>query len=163
MDTRKQSRMRNTITLISVILFLYSCTSSNSNQDKNQDSSNNTSELNGVLCYPSDYYIPEMTVYLRQTNSDKVYKLTTKENQSLFKFKDIPFGEYCCYAYTLDSTIEDTNGIKTKAIGGYTKAVPCGLTIDCNDHTLINFKIDSISSKDTISICDFYGAIVPNE
>ena len=41
---------------------------------------------------------PKMTVYLKQTNSNKVYKQITKENQRLFKFTDIPNGEYCAYA-----------------------------------------------------------------
>ncbi len=159
--------MRNIIVITTVIItFLCSCTSNNSNgvndQNVNQTANDKTTELNGVLCYPSDY-IPKMTVYLKETNSDKVYKLTTTDNQRLFKFTNIPFGDYCAYAYTFDKTLTDTSGIETKASGGYTKAVPCGLTVNCNDHTLINFKIDNNISKDTISICDFYGAIVPTE
>ncbi len=119
-------------------------------------------ELNGVLCYPSEY-IPKMTVYLKQTNSQKVYQLKTIENQRSFKFTNIPFGECCCYFYTIYKILTDTRGIESKASGGYTKAVPCGLTVDCKDHTLIKFRIDSNICKDTISICDFYGAIVPSE
>jgi hypothetical protein len=124
--------------------------------------SDHTYEVNGVLCYPSEY-IPKMTVYLKQTNSQKVYKLKTKENQRSFKFTNIPVGEYYCYSYTIDKILTDTRGIGHKASGGYTKAVPCGLTVDCKDHTLIKFKIDSNIGKDTINLCDFYGAIAPSE
>jgi hypothetical protein len=124
--------------------------------------SDHTYEVNGVLCYPSEY-IPKMTVYLKQTNSQKVYKLKTKENQRSFKFTNIPVGEYYCYSYTIDKILTDTRGIEHKASGGYTKAVPCGLTVDCKDHTLIKFKIDSNIGKDTINLCDFYGAITPSE
>ena len=124
--------------------------------------SDRTYEVNGVLCYPSEY-IPKMTVYLMQTNSQKVYKLKTKENQRSFKFTNIPVGEYYCYSYTIDKILTDTRGIGHKASGGYTKAVPCGLTVDCKDHTLIKFKIDSNIGKDTINLCDFYGAIAPSE
>lgn len=159
--------MRYTIIITSIItLFLCSCTSNKNNnvtdQNTNQNASDKASELNGVLCYPSDY-IPKMKVYLMEINSDKVYKLTTTENQRLFKFTNIPFGDYCAYAYTIENTLTEPSGIKIKASGGYTKAVPCGLSVKCKDHTLINFKIDNSVSKDTIRICDFYGAIVPTE
>lgn len=118
--------------------------------------------MNGSLCYPSEY-IPAMTVYLKSTKSGKIYKLVTKEDQKFFKFSNIPYGEYCCYAYTLDKTVTDIDGNKNKASCGFTKAVVCGLSVDCNDHTLINFIIDKNIYKDTLSVCDFYGAILPPE
>ena len=124
--------------------------------------SDKTGELNGVLCYPSEY-IPKMNVYLKEKNSDKIYKLTTVENQRLYKFTDIAYGDYVAYAYTVDKTMSDINGVEYKSSGGYTHAVPCGLTVKCKDHSLIEIKIDKKIYSDTISICDFYGAIVPTE
>jgi len=119
-------------------------------------------EINGVLCYPSDY-VPSMNVYLKETHSQKIYKLTTNQDQRRFKFRNIPFGDYTAYAYTLDKVSMDRKGAQSQAKGGYTKAVACGLTIHCHDHSLIKIKIKSRRYKDTISICDFYGAIVPTE
>jgi hypothetical protein len=104
-----------------------------------------------------------MTVYLKHKDSDKIYKLTTAENQRLFKFNNIPFGDYFAYAYTIDKTLSNTSGVETKASGGYTKAVPCGLTVQCNDHSLIKIEINNKITEDTILICDWYGAIVPKE
>lgn len=121
-----------------------------------------TKELNGTLCYPSDY-IPKMTVFLQEVATGKIHKITTQEDQRSFKFSDIPFGDYYAYAYAIDQTQTDSKGNTSKASGGFTKAVPCGLSVECNDHTLIQIKVDNEITKDTISICDWYGAIVPDE
>lgn len=121
-----------------------------------------TGELNGTLCFPSDY-IPEMTVYLQDISNKKVYKILIQEDQRSFKFNDLPFGDYYAYAYTIEKVSSDVNGNSFKASGGFTKAVPCGLSVDCNDHSLIPIEIDAKITKDTISICDWYGALVPDE
>lgn len=121
-----------------------------------------TKELNGTLCYPSDY-IPKMTVFLEEVATKKTYKIITKEDQRSFKFNDIPFGDYFAYAYTIEQILTDVDGNSSKASGGFTKAVHCGLTVECNDHTLIHIKVDTEITKDTISICDWYGAIFPGE
>ena len=119
-------------------------------------------EINGTLCFPSEY-IPKMTVYLQETNLDTTFKLTTIENQRLFKFTNIPYGKYYAFAYTIDKVYIDTNDFKFKANGGYTQVVPCGLTVNCKDHSLIIIKLNNKEFKDTISICDWYGAKVPPE
>ena len=116
----------------------------------------------GKLCYPSDY-IPAMTVYLKNIESGKEIKQSTSENQSYFRFENISLGKYNAYAYTVDETITDTAGRKSMGSGGYTKAVLCGLTIHCNDHTLITFEVNQSSQKDTIAICDWYNAEIPVE
>ena len=121
-----------------------------------------TSEINGVLCYPSEY-IPEMTIYLKDINSQAIHKLKTKENQRLFKFSDIPRGQYFIYAYTVEKTSVDSNGSPSKAKGGYSKAVSCGLTVKCNDHQLLPIGLKDKIFRDTVSLCDWYGAIVPEE
>jgi hypothetical protein len=81
-----------------------------------------------------------MNVYLQDNITGKIYKLTTKENQREFKFKNILYGEYIAYAYPVEELL---NGAGTKIGGGYTNAVPCGLTYKCNDHSLIKININS--------------------
>jgi hypothetical protein len=132
--------------IVSVINILTSC-------------SIKTGEINGVLCYPSEY-IPSMNVYLQDNITGKIYKLTTKENQREFKFKNILYGEYIAYAYPVEDLL---NGAGTKIGGGYTNAVPCGLTYKCNDHSLIKININSKIHYNTISICDFYDVVIPAE
>jgi hypothetical protein len=138
-----------------------SCTSNKSQNDMNftQPPLDTKGEVIGRLCYPSDY-LPKMTVYLKEVNTKKTYTLTTKEDQEFFRFIDIPYGKYIAYAYSIENVVTDEYGLKVKSSAGFTKAVPCGLTVECVDHTLIIFNVDS---RDTISICDSYGAIVPLE
>lgn len=121
-----------------------------------------TGAVKGTLCYPSDY-IPAMKVYLKNKETSKIYSMIVKENQSTFKFKKIKEGNYVAYAYTVTQTVTDLNNKSTKASGGYTHAVPCGLTVNCNDHTLINFKVKKYKTTKAINICDWYGAVVPKE
>jgi len=124
--------------------------------------SSKVATIRGTLCFPSEY-IPKMNVYLKESKSNKTYKLVTAYNQQSFKFKRIPFGDYQAYAYTAEALGIDTNGKNVKSKGGYTRAVPCGLTVKCNDRSLIPIKLRSRSSKEIIKICDWYGADVPPE
>jgi hypothetical protein len=121
-----------------------------------------TGVVQGKLCFPSEY-VPAMNVYLKTTGSEKVYKLVSKDNQQTFKFKKIPEGNYVAFAYTVEATSLDLNNKKSKASGGFTHFVPCGLTVECKDHSLISFKVNKGKTTDAISICDWYGAIVPAE
>ena len=121
-----------------------------------------TGVVQGKLCFPSEY-IPVMNVYLKASNSNTIYKLVSKENEQTFTFKKIPEGSYVAFAYTTEATLLDLNNKKSKGSGGYTRFVPCGLSVDCKDHTLINFKVQKGKTTNAISICDWYGAIVPAE
>ena len=104
-----------------------------------------------------------MNVYLKAAGSNTIYKLVSKENEQAFMFKKIPEGSYVAYAYTIEATMIDLNNKKSKASGGFTRFVPCGLSVDCKDHSLISFKVNNGKTTDAISICDWYGAIVPVE
>lgn len=119
-------------------------------------------EVGGTICYPS-YYIPEMTIYLKNIDSNSLYKTTVQKNQKTFKFADIPKGKYVVYAYTKDEIMSDEQGNKFKGSGGFTQMVPCGLSVDCIDHTLIEFEVKSNKKINNLEICDWYGAIVPLE
>ena len=141
--------MKNTLTFLFFALVLTSCVST-------------TGVVQGTLCFPSEY-IPAMNVYLKAAGSNTVYKLVSKENQRTFAFKKIPEGSYVAFAYTFEETSVDLNNKKSKASGGFTRFVPCGLSVNCKDHTLIDFKVKKGKTTNAISICDWYGAIVPAE
>ncbi|HEV8513416.1 MAG TPA: hypothetical protein VGQ59_09065 [Cyclobacteriaceae bacterium] len=121
-----------------------------------------TGIVQGKLCYPSEY-IPAMNVYLKANGSNIIYKLVSKENDQTFSFKKIPEGNYVAYAYTIDATMLDLNNKKSKASGGFSHFVPCGLSVDCKDHSLISFKVNKGKTTNAIDICDWYGAVVPAE
>ena len=141
--------MKNIFRFLSLALILTSCAST-------------TGVVQGKLCYPSEY-IPSMNIYLKAANSNTIYKLVSKENQQTFTFKKIPEGSYVAFAYTTEATQLDLNNKKSKASGGFSRFVPCGLSVDCKDHTLISFKVNKGKTTNAISICDWYGAIVPAE
>lgn len=124
--------------------------------------STTTGAVKGTVCYPSDY-IPAMNVYLKNKETSKTYSLLIKENQQSFKFKKIQEGNYIAFAYTTTEIMTNFNNKSSKASGGYTHAVPCGLTVNCNNHSLINFKVYNGKTTKAIQICDWYGAIVPKE
>lgn len=121
-----------------------------------------TGVVQGKLCFPSEY-VPAMNVYLKASGSNMIYKLVSKENELAFTFKKIPEGSYVAFAYTTEATMLDMNNKKSKASGGFTKFVPCGLSVDCKDHALITFKVTKGKTTNAIDICDWYGAIVPKE
>jgi len=141
--------VKNIVRYLSFAIALTSCAST-------------TGVVQGTLCFPSEY-IPAMNVYLKAAGSNTIYKLVSKENQRTFAFKKIPEGNYVAFAYTLEETSVDLNNKKSKASGGYTRFVPCGLSVDCKDHTLIDFKVKKGKTTNAIGICDWYGAIVPAE
>ncbi|MBA9079904.1 hypothetical protein [Rufibacter quisquiliarum] len=118
--------------------------------------------VKGTLCYPG-HYIPQMNVYIKNAKTGNVYKTLVKENKKTFQFSNIPTGTYVAYAYTVKKTFTDSNGNSSKGSGGYTKMVPCGLSVNCKDHTLIEFKVIAAKTTSNIEICDWYGATVPNE
>ena len=141
--------MKKILSLLSIALALTSCAST-------------TGIVQGKLCFPSEY-IPAMNVYLKASNSKAIYKLVSKENEQAFTFKKIPEGSYVAYAYTVEATMLDLNNKKYKGSGGFTKFVPCGLSVDCKDHSLISFKVKKGKTTNAIDICDWYGANVPKE
>ena len=116
--------------------------------------------VKGTVCYPSEY-IPAMNVYLKNKETGKIYDLDIKENQKSFKFKKIPEGNYIAFAYTIQ---EDLTDLKSAVVsGGYTHAVPCGLTVECKDHSLLIFKVKNGNTTKNIQICDWLGAIMKDE
>ncbi|WP_210465384.1 hypothetical protein [Rufibacter roseolus] len=144
------------LTLILAVLLIF-------NSKPKFEKGNKLGTIKGTLCYPG-HYIPQMFVYIKNTTTKKVYKTFIKENKKTFQFNKVPVGNYVAYAYTVEKTVTDSDGKnESKASGGYTKMVPCGLSVNCKDHTLIEFKVSATKAVSNIEICDWYGAIIPKE
>lgn len=107
--------------------------------------------VSGKLCYPSEA-IPKLEIFLVDVANKNTFTQDTQLNQDNYSFEDIPSGKYIAYAYVKDM---HENG------GGYTEMVPCGLSIDCEDHTLIEFDVSANENTTGINICDWYGADIP--
>jgi len=105
----------------------------------------------GKICYPSEF-IPAMTVYFSNTTSGVYTELQISENQSDYQI-DLGPGRYIAFAYP-----ESGNG------GSYSRAVPCGLSAECSDHTTLAFEVRPGETTSGIDICDWYSpeSVPPN-
>jgi hypothetical protein len=105
----------------------------------------NTGDAVVTLCYPGEM-IPPMTIYLENVNTLEVTPYHTVENQPPIALP-VPEGTYIAYAWLPDLA----------GAGSYSQAVPCGLTVDCTDHSLIEFQVVKDQTTPGIEICDWYG------
>lgn len=132
-------------------------------ENDDEDSENENSEqmevekidgaVTGKLCYPSEV-LPTMTIYLKDVDSDGVLTKNTQINEANYEFLDVPEGTYVAYAYPQG---------QSELGGGYTQAVPCGLTVECTDHSLIEIPVAADETVSGVDICDWYGAEIPEK
>lgn len=101
--------------------------------------------ITGKLGYPSEG-IPELTVYAFDSFDQKKYlMIKTKVNQSEFTIPDVIPGTYYLVAYA-----------SAEYSGGYTKAVACGLSVECTDHSLIKVEVSPGKTASDVEIRDWY-------
>ncbi len=115
-------------------------------------------EISGKLGYPADH-IPPLTVVAFNLKSGEHFKVDTALNQMDFRFEGLPAGLYHLVAYPQE-------GIPAGFAGGYTRAVACGLSVDCTDHTLVDVPLAAGQQVEGIQITDWYapqlGEFPPN-
>ena len=114
------------------------------------------------FCYPSEE-IPALNVFLRNTETGSTLTRAINKNTRFYTFEQIPIGTYHAFAYTAEALGSDDKGQPKKEGGAYTKAVPCGLSVACKDHSLIDVKVDGGRYADTVKICDWYTDDIPAE
>jgi hypothetical protein len=106
---------------------------------------NQPSTIEGHVCYPSEY-IPAMTVYLENILTQTAVEVPIPLNGGNFS-QQVPPGEYVAYAWLPDFSLG----------GSYSQSVPCGLTVACSDHSLIEFVVAPGATVTDIEVCDWYG------
>jgi preprotein translocase subunit SecG len=111
--------------------------------------------VSGDLSYPSEFIPPLRVVAFRlengQPNGDFNF-IVTSENQSTYQIDGLEPGQYWVVAYTIPAG----EGIPQGLAGGYSKAVPCGLSVDCNDHSLIAVDVLAGQLTGGIDPTDWY-------
>jgi hypothetical protein len=111
-----------------------------------------TGSLQGVVHFPSEG-IPPLTIYARNVATNETFNLTTAENQADFTLAGVAPGVYHVFAW-----VSDGSGLG----GAYTQAVPCGLSVDCTDHTLIAVPVAAGQPTTGVDIADWYDqSVVP--
>lgn len=103
--------------------------------------------ITGTTGYPSEG-IPPLEIYAFKASDHSIYfKTTTQTNQQSFTIDAVTPGSYVVVAYPA------SNGGLT---GGYTKAVSCGLSVECTDHSLIEVDVVAGKTKSGVEIKDWY-------
>ncbi|GAB4581370.1 MAG: hypothetical protein Fur0022_41170 [Anaerolineales bacterium] len=100
--------------------------------------------VTGQVCYPSEF-IPAMDAYFRNTNTGELTELAIAENQSEYSL-ELPTGIYEAFAY-----------LQSGELGGsYSQAVLCGLSVECIDHSLVTFEVQTGQTVANVDLCDWY-------
>lgn len=110
--------------------------------------------IRGNLSYPSEF-IPPLRVVAIHLATQEAYFVDTAENQTTYQIDNLPPGEYYVIAYTQDKLLA----------GGYTQMVPCGLSVECTDHSLIPVTVQAGQITSGIDPADWYapnGTFPPN-
>jgi len=101
--------------------------------------------ISGALSYPSEF-LPPMRVVAFSLTGRKAYFVDTAKNQGQFSLK-VPAGTYYLVSYPYEGTAGETGQAESYTLGGgpfaggYTQMVPCGLTANCEDHTLLPITV----------------------
>jgi len=101
--------------------------------------------VTGALCYPSEG-IPPMDLYFLDIGTQVVTSFPHLDGTASYSV-DLPPSAYVAYAYPQGYNIG----------GSYSQAVLCGLTVNCTDHSLIQFPVVAGQVTSDIDICDWYG------
>lgn len=104
--------------------------------------------ISGQLSYPSES-IPPLRLVLWNVEDGTFLTLEVPQDTSDYRWEEIPAGHYQLVAYLRDA---DPGAIA----GGYSKAVPCGLSVDCTDHSLIVFEVRTGEETSGINPGDWY-------
>ncbi len=96
-------------------------------------------KISGRLSYPSEFITPQRVVAFYVVTGD-FYFVDTQENQAAYSIEDLPPGIYHVVAYVSDPVFSV----------GYSHAVPCGLSVACNDHSLKGVIVNP--GEETINI-----------
>ncbi|HEY5571520.1 MAG TPA: hypothetical protein VIK64_00780 [Anaerolineales bacterium] len=100
--------------------------------------------VTGNICFP-DGEIPEMTVYLEETDNENLVEIGIDPGQTSYE-TDVEPGTYIAYAW-----------LKDFSRGGlYSRAVPCGMGTECEDHSVLAFTVEQREVRDGIDICDWF-------
>ncbi len=109
------------------------------------------------LMYPSSQ-IPPLIIYaVRVGAPSQHYSVLTSTNQFSYTISGIAPGTYHVLAYR---QADPGGGL----VGGYSRAVPCGLLASCTDHTLIDVPVSAGATVTGVNPNDWYappGAFPP--
>jgi hypothetical protein len=105
--------------------------------------------ISGSLTYPASG-IPALRIAATETTTKEVSYMDTAPGQASYTF-DLPVGKYNVVAYTIGG-----GGYPSGFPGGYSKAVPCGLSVSCTDHSLLVVTVSASVTTPNVDPGDWY-------
>ncbi len=110
-----------------------------------------TGTLSGQVTYPSEFIPPERVVAFDVTDP-MVYFSVEVPSGGTYTL-EVPVGTYVVLAYVIDpAALGATPGLSA----AYSKAVPCGLSVDCTDHGLLPVSVAAGETVSGIDPTDWY-------
>lgn len=106
--------------------------------------------ISGTLSYPSES-LPAMYVTAFQAGTQNYRYVSTSDGQRAYQIDGLAPGTYHVVAYTIGS-----QSFPAGLAGGYTRAVPCGLSVTCSDHTMIDISVSAGQAITGINPADWY-------
>ena len=101
------------------------------------------------LMFPADK-MPALRIVFYSTEYLPVATTDTAPGQNSYSI-ELPAGSYHVVAYSLGG-----DGFNAGTAGGYTQAVPCGLSVNCNDHHLLLIVVKPGEKLTGINPNDYY-------
>jgi hypothetical protein len=120
---------------------------STSSSDVTPVPTQSTGQVSGRICYPSEPPLPPLTIYFEEATTQALHALEHTDGTGVYLI-DLPPGTYVAYAWREGFDLG----------GAYSAAVPCGLSVNCTDHSLLSFQLSAGQNTTDIDICDWYGA-----
>jgi hypothetical protein len=111
-----------------------------------------TGFIAGTLSYPAEA-LPAMAIVAFKVGGAPTdyYYTITDAGASSYQIAGLEAGSYYVVAYTVGG-----GGFPSGLAGGYTQAVPCGLSVSCTDHSLIAVHVNAGQFVGGIQPADWY-------
>ena len=107
--------------------------------------------ITGSLAYPSEFLPPLRVVAFDVNDLDNFY-LTEVQSGGTYRL-EVPPRTYYVLAYLISP---EELGATPGLAGGYSEAVPCGLAVGCEDHSLIPVVVPPGETVEGIDPVDWY-------
>ena len=95
--------------------------------------------ISGIMLYPSDAPPPVHVCAISSSDPTSSRCIHLLGGQQRFRISGLDRGSYVIVAYAVTASV----GARPQWRGGYTNAVKCGLRVGCDDHTLIEVKVQA--------------------
>lgn len=121
--------------------------------------------IRGHLGCPCDLTAIEQAVYAITVDGRFYYRTETVRDQVAYTIDGVAPGDYLVFSLSRN-TRDPYPGMPPRQFdAGYTRAIACGLSVACNDHTPIPIHVTAGATTSNVDPVDWYGSfgLVPGD